>query len=77
MTHSTDAAEETANASLQETAESFIKDTATSLIKKEGSKDKNQQSTGKNFLNTEIGEQNVKDKSEKVPKPTFLAAMSN
>jgi len=79
-THSTNAAEETADTSLEETAETFIEetaetfieDTATPSIKEEGSKDKNQQSAGKKVLKTEIGEQNVKNKSGKVTQPHYL-----
>ncbi|KAG0293808.1 hypothetical protein BGZ96_002258 [Linnemannia gamsii] len=62
MTHSTDTDKETADTSLEETAESLIENTATPSIKEEGSKDRNQQSTGKKVLKTGIGEKNVKDK---------------
>ncbi|KAG0271786.1 hypothetical protein BGZ96_005628, partial [Linnemannia gamsii] len=68
---------ETADTSLEETAESFIKDTATPSIKEEGSRDKNKHSAGKKILKTEIGEQNVKVKSEKLPQPTLPAAITN
>ncbi|KAF8927853.1 hypothetical protein BGZ47_001917 [Haplosporangium gracile] len=64
-THSIEAAEKTADTSLEKIAEFFIEDTATPSIKEEGSKDKNQQSAGKKVLKTEIAEQNVNDKSGK------------
>lgn len=71
-TLSTDAPEETSDPILEKKVESFIEDTATFSTKEKDSKDKNQQSASRKVLKTEIGEQNLKDKSKEVPERTLL-----